>query len=377
MLRNLFILFFILLNSYTVYSQICTLDSITYTHVNCYGENTGSINVTLLQSDNIYQKSYWWKGPNGFTANQTLTLSNLAAGDYVLTIMSNIVEGDTSSNIWFSNLVNDDRQGAPMDTIIIRQTIPITADFTLTNMCNLNDSVDVSTQIWGGTPPYSTLWSRGDTSRDITDLIPGTFPDTLKITDKNNCVSDQLLIVEPVLEMNSLMFSNGVKCKDDNSGSASVVVVDGTGTPPFEFNWITINGGVFNDISTSSIEGLYPGIYPVVITDEMGCITKDSITVSSDPSTCLTIYRVFSPNDDAVHEFWEIENINLYPEALVLVYDRNGRQVYRRRNYQNVEGEAFGGKDQEERTLPSGNYYYIIDLENGDKVFKGTLTIVR
>ena len=109
----------------------------------------------------------------------------------------------------------------------------------------------------------------------------------------------------------------------------------------------------------------------------MGCIKEDSITVSSDPSTCLTIYRVFSPNDDAVHEFWEIENINLYPEALVLVYDRNGRQVYRRRNYQNVEGEAFGGKDQEERTLPSGNYYYIIDLENGDKVFKGTLTIVR
>ena len=69
--------------------------------------------------------------------------------------------------------------------------------------------------------------------------------------------------------------------------------------------------------------------------------------------------------------------INLYPEALVLVYDRNGSQVYRRRNYENAEGQAFGGKDQQGRELPSGTYYYVIDLENGDKISQGTVTIVR
>ena len=62
---------------------------------------------------------------------------------------------------------------------------------------------------------------------------------------------------------------------------------------------------------------------------------------------------------------------------MVLVYDRNGRQVYRRRNYEYAEGQAFGGKDQQGSVLPSGNYYYVIDLENGDHVFKGVLTIVR
>ena len=85
----------------------------------------------------------------------------------------------------------------------------------------------------------------------------------------------------------------------------------------------------------------------MTITDAMGCEDLDSVIVASDPSICLTMYKAFSPNDDAIHEFWEIENINLYPEALVLVYDRNGRQVYRRRNYENTEGQAFGGKDQE------------------------------
>ena len=43
----------------------------------------------------------------------------------------------------------------------------------------------------------------------------------------------------------------------------------------------------------------------------------------------------------------------------------------------NAEVEAFGGKDKNGVELPSGTYYYVIDLENGDKVFKGTVTIVR
>ena len=109
----------------------------------------------------------------------------------------------------------------------------------------------------------------------------------------------------------------------------------------------------------------------------MGCVTLDTIEVKSNPRVCITPYKVFSPNDDDTHEFWEIENITLYSEALVMVYDRAGRLVYRRKNYENAEGKAFGGKDLEGRTLPSGTYYYIINLDNGDDVFKGALTIVR
>jgi gliding motility-associated-like protein len=109
----------------------------------------------------------------------------------------------------------------------------------------------------------------------------------------------------------------------------------------------------------------------------MGCITRDTIGVKSNPAICITVYKVFSPNDDEIHEFWEIENIQLYPQALVLVYDRNGRQVFRRRNYINAEDVAFGGKDLNGQPLPSGTYYYVIDLENEDEVFKGVLTIVR
>lgn len=387
--KNSLLILFVLL-SFISSAQVCTLidDSTQVTNIACFNDNTGSINVTLLQSNSIYQKSYWWTGPNGFTANQTLSLSNLLAGDYVLTIIANFVPGDTSTPIWDSNLQGDTIGGAPMDTFTVHEALDLSASFILSNMCNENDSADVVTGILGGTPPYSILWQEtGDTASNITGVFssynfaPSNSPYTLTITDKNNCINDQYLTVESTLAMNLFMSSEGVICKDDNSGSASVFVTQGT--PPFEFQW-TISppidpecNNIVTGQSTSKIEGLCPSSYSVIVTDAMGCSVVDSIIVESDPSICLTMYRAFSPNDDFIHEFWEIENIHLYPEALVLVYDRNGRQVYRRRNYINAEGEAFGGKDKNGRELPSGTYYYIIDLENGDKVFKGTVSIIR
>ena len=88
------------------------------------------------------------------------------------------------------------------------------------------------------------------------------------------------------------------------------------------------------------------------------------------------MYKVFSPNEDGINDFWEIKNIHLYPEALVEVYDQLGNRVYRRRNYINSSSVAFNGK-LNERRLPSGTYYYIVDLENRDEVLKGTLNIIR
>ena len=54
-----------------------------------------------------------------------------------------------------------------------------------------------------------------------------------------------------------------------------------------------------------------------------------------------------------------------------------GNMVFRRRNYINSESVTFSGFSKNGRRLPSGTYYYILNLENSDDVFKGSLTIVR
>jgi len=339
----------------------CSYNLNSYTHIDCYGDNAGTIDISISNPD----VSFWWEGPNSFTSS-SLNLTDLFAGKYTLTIMENVIIGDTSSALVC----------VLVDTIVIQQTIPITANFTLSGMCNEMDSADVNTSIWGGTPPYMTIWNTGDTARNTTNLAPNDFiPYTLTITDANFCVVDQYLSVPVTSSMNPFMSSLGVICKDDYSGSARVFVTQGT--PPFEFTWDIDTSIIIKNDSFSEINSLVPGRYIVKIADDMGCVIYDTTEVKSNPRECLTIYRAFSPNDDSVHDFWEIENIHLYPEALILVYNHNGQQVFRRRNYENAEGSAFGGIDQEGKTLPSGTYYYVIDLENGDEVFKGTLTIVR
>ena len=339
----------------------CDYNLDNYSHINCYGDNTGAIDISLPLSSN---STFWWTGVGGFTS-VSANISNLIAGDYALHIIYNVVPGDTSTTVICYET----------DTIVIEQSLQIEAVFELYNMCNENDSADVITNILGGTPPYTTLWNTGDTLRNTDSLAPSILPYELEITDANSCIRTEYLSIPVVSAMNLFMSSVAVICKDDNNGSARVFVTKGT--TPFQFQWSTDSAFAIQHDSFSVLEGLFPGEYHVKITDAMGCVTRDTIEVKSNPSICITVYKVFSPNDDNTHEFWEIENINLYPEALVQVYDRTGRQVYNRRNYINAEEDAFSGKDQQGRTLPSGTYYYIIDLENEDTVFKGVLTIVR
>ena len=355
--RKLIIVLLFVFNSILVFGQ-CDYTLNNYTHNDCYGDSVGSIDITILDASAVAS----WVGPNGFVFSGQ-NLNNLKAGAYYLTITNGQV-------------------CTLLDSIDIVQSNKISGELNLTGMCNNQDSVDVATTLWGGTPPYSSIWSNGAIGPNAINFPPiASIPYVLTITDANFCTDTLHLWIPVVNPMTSFMSSVAVICKDDNSGEARVFVQEGT--PPFVFNW-EIGGALFSqedDIlvvdSFSSISGLFPGVYAVAIIDDMGCIIKDSIEVKSNPNICLTIYKAFSPNDDATHEFWEIENIHLYPEAVVSVYDRNGRQVFRRRNYINSEEVAFGGKDINGQPLPSSTYYYVIDLENGDDVFKGTLTIVR
>ncbi|MBT3622048.1 MAG: gliding motility-associated C-terminal domain-containing protein [Flavobacteriales bacterium] len=366
----------ILFFSFTAKSQ-CGYDtlSVQITHINCYDDNTGAIGL-LVPNVNA---SFTWVGPadpvSGTPFSSTsIPISSLYAGDYILTISEYSIPGDLTSPLICQN----------SDTFTVNQTNDIEAEVLLEGLCSFEDTVDLTIVTTGGTPfsngeyTYLLINSIGSVV-GTTSLILNLPPDlySLSITDKNGCnpTYPQIFQIDPVLSMNPFMSSVGVICKDDNTGEARVFVQEGT--PPFQFQWSIDSAITIEHDSFAVIEGLIPGEYSVKITDDMGCVTRDTIVVKSNPGICLTIYKVFSPNDDDTHEFWEIENIQLYPEALVLVYDRFGRQVFRRRNYINTENVAFGGKDENKQPLPSGTYYYIVDLENEDEVFKGTVTIVR
>ncbi|MFM6976008.1 MAG: gliding motility-associated C-terminal domain-containing protein [Sphingobacteriaceae bacterium] len=77
---------------------------------------------------------------------------------------------------------------------------------------------------------------------------------------------------------------------------------------------------------------------------------------------------------DGKNDTWKIENLNLYPDNEVTVFDRMGRTVFHTTNYLNDWGGTYGGS-----TLPEDTYYYIIKLKvNGQISYKkGFITVIR
>ena len=70
------------------------------------------------------------------------------------------------------------------------------------------------------------------------------------------------------------------------------------------------------------------GFYSLNLIDNEGCEASSDIAVSALDATCLELFSAFSPNGDQNNDYWYIGNIELYPDALVEVFNRWGDRVF-------------------------------------------------
>ena len=78
-----------------------------------------------------------------------------------------------------------------------------------------------------------------------------------------------------------------------------------------------------------------------------------------------------SPNGDGKNDFWKIENVDIYKDFSLQIFDQFGQVIYDVPNNYNNE---FDGK-YKETALPTGNYYFIFKRDK--KLFKGNITIIN
>ena len=92
---------------------------------------------------------------------------------------------------------------------------------------------------------------------------------------------------------------------------------------------------------------------------------EDGIPDYLDPENDITVYNTITPDGDGKNDTFVIVGLNKFENPILEVYNRWGKLVYRKVNYDNSwDGTASssGGKK-----LPSGTYYYVIDLQDGSK----------
>ncbi|MFT6717684.1 MAG: gliding motility-associated-like protein, partial [Sphingobacteriales bacterium] len=82
-----------------------------------------------------------------------------------------------------------------------------------------------------------------------------------------------------------------------------------------------------------------------------------------------------SPNGDGVNDFWIVPNIADFPGCKVQVFNRWGSLVYEMTDYDSSWGGTTSKGIVGDDILPSGTYYYLIDLNLGQDPLKGFIYI--
>lgn len=112
--------------------------------------------------------------------------------------------------------------------------------------------------------------------------------------------------------------------------------------------------------------------YVMTATDASGCSAADSVTVFVEEDFKLEASNVVTPDGNGENDTWYVTNISSFPDAKVVILDRWGKVVLNQTNYQN-DWEGTSGTD----ILGDGEYYYVITSSESDKVYRGTITIMR
>ncbi len=109
------------------------------------------------------------------------------------------------------------------------------------------------------------------------------------------------------------------------------------------------------------------------VTDQNGCTNtvREAIVVSPEAELGdFAVKNVVTPNGDGMNDFLYIENIEEFPDNEVVVLDRWGSEVFRKKNYDNSFRMKKG-----DQYLPAGNYVCV--LKTNGKSYSRTVTVLK
>ena len=311
------------------------------TDVPCYGLETGAIDLTV--SGGTVPYTYAWANSQYVLSVTYPDLLNYAAEEYTVS-------------------VTDDHGCIKEETFTIDQPDTLIVTPYVTNI-SCADSADGSIllNVTGGTPFYNYSWNVTGNTQEIDNLGPGIY--YYDVVDQQGCqASDTFQLTEPQLITFNARVSP-VSCRDLVDGEIEIFADGGYG----QYQYLWSNGTTFNPAVD-----LNGGFHSLTIVDLVGCTRDTTIFVPSKDVACLNIPNAITPNGDGINDDWVIENIGLYEDVVVLVYNKWGNVIFESKGYETRWDGTFNGKE-----LPPATYYYIIEIGEAGEPFNGPITIVR
>lgn len=243
---------------------------VSQSNVNCNGGNDGSAEVSVSGGTSPYTYS-WTSG------STTTTSTGLSAGTETVTVTDDA--GCTSNfNV----------------TITEQTAISVTSTTTQETCGNSNGSATVS--VSGGAGGYNYSWSTGGNTATETGLTAGNY--SVTITDANGCIiTENVTVTSSGGPTASISAQTNTTCNGSSNGSATVSAT--SGTSPYTYSWSSGGNG-------TTETGLSAGTYTVMVTDNNGCSTTASVTITEPQALIASIVTVtdlscFNAGDGAIN----------------------------------------------------------------------------
>lgn len=238
---------------------------VTQTNVDCFGNNTGEVQVEGLDGSAPYQYRI------GATVNMDGIFTSLSVGTYTV-------------------LITDNAGCSTTQNINITEPNELTASVAGSTDVSCFGANDGSFQIMatGGTTDYNFSTANDSNSDGVfTNQSPGTY--NVMVTDANGCMT---MVMVTISEPAEIVVTNpvvtNVDCFGNMNGVIEIAATGGTGNISYTLGAETNTTGVFS--------GLSGGNYTIVVMDGSGCEVSVAVTVGEPDELVGIIDAIFNIN---------------------------------------------------------------------------------
>lgn len=234
-------------------------------HNLCYGDQSGTI--TAVASGGTPAYTFLWSN-----TETTATISNLAAGDYTVTVSDS--NGCTTTA---TTTINEPSQLSP--------AVDTQTGILCYGDCNGIGSVTVT----GGTPPYQYAWPGSTWDQALNNNLCAASH-TVTVTDVNGCTATTVINISGPAE---LIIQNtditAVTCFGNNDGSVTINATGGTAPAGYTYQLESLSQ------SSNTFTGLAAGTYGITVTDNNGCTVTTTVQVNEPMDMMIDLFGNTNP----------------------------------------------------------------------------------
>lgn len=236
----------------------------------------------------------------------------------------------------------------------------------------------------GQTITPSVINSGGSTNTVVLGVQPVIYTDNIGEVVVQTASNSANMLTQGFLQPDMIVVANttvsvvptDVSCADKADGYIRVIIDNLPTGANVQYYWMpnslcpTNNCSGLDNLSAGSFSVLVKYTYTVgsnVKTDS----TKHVVTIKDENGNCkIKVYNGIATT--GVNSSFVIDNIEEFPEASVMIFNRWGKELFSTKSYNNKDNYW----PRKNENVAAGTYFYIIDIGDG-KPLKGWVEVLN